>query len=60
MTVQDIADKTSSAVVSGDDDGALFDETAGAYKQLQGRAEEMIVEHISNSVIEEFRAYCRM
>ena len=60
MTVQDVANKTSSAVISGDEDGALFDETAGAYKLLQERAEEMIVEHISNSVLEELKAYSRM
>ena len=60
MTMQDVADKTSSAVMSGDGDGALFDETAGAFKSLQGRTEEMIVEHIANSVIEELRAYTRM
>lgn len=60
MTVQDVANKTSSAVISGDDDGALFDETAGAYKLLQERTEEMIVAHISNSVFEELKAYSRM
>ncbi|KAF8437405.1 TIP-1 family-domain-containing protein [Terfezia claveryi] len=60
MTIQDVADKTSSAVVSGDDDGALFDETAGAFKSLQERTEEMIIEHVGNSVIEELRAYTRI
>ncbi|KAI5801476.1 TIP-1 family-domain-containing protein [Peziza echinospora] len=60
LTIQDIADKTSSAVVSGEDDGALFDETAGAYKTLQHRTEEMIIHHIANSVIEELRAYSRI
>lgn len=60
MTVQDVADKTSAAVVSGDDDGALFDETAGAYKLLQQMAEQLMIEHIGNSVIEELRAYSRM
>lgn len=58
--MQDVADKTSSAVMSGDDDGALFDETAAAYKLLQERTEEMIVAHIGNSVTEELRAYTRM
>jgi len=58
--MQDVAEKTSSAVMSGDDDGALFDETAGAFKALQERTEEVTVEHIGNSVIEELRAYTRM
>lgn len=60
MTVQDVADKTSNAVMSGDDDGALFDETAGAYKLLQSRAVEMIIEHIGNSMSESLRAYSRV
>lgn len=60
MTIQDVAVKTSSAVMSGDDDGALFDETAGAFKSLQERTEEMTIEHIGNSVTEELRAYTRM
>ncbi|RPB19540.1 hypothetical protein L211DRAFT_842621 [Terfezia boudieri ATCC MYA-4762] len=60
MTMQDVADKTSSAVVSGDDDGALFDETAGAFKCLQEWTEEMIIEHVGNNVIEELRAYTRI
>lgn len=60
MNVAEVASVTSSAVVSGDDDGALFDETAGAYKNLRTRTEEMIVELLVGSIREELKAYPRM
>lgn len=56
----EVASVISSAVVSGDDDGALFDETAGAYKSLRTKTEEMIVELLASSIREELKAYSRM
>lgn len=60
MNVAEVASVISSAVVSGDDDGALFDETAGAYKHLRTRTEEMIVELLVGNMKEELKAYSRM
>lgn len=60
MNVAEVASVISSAVVSGDDDGALFDETAGAYKHLRTRTEEMIVESLASNMREELKAYSRM
>lgn len=60
MNVAEVASVTSSAVVSGDDDGALFDETAGAYKLLRTRTEEMIAELLLGNMKEELKAYSRM
>ncbi|KAL7275623.1 hypothetical protein RUND412_001434 [Rhizina undulata] len=60
MNVQDVANVTSSAVVSGDDDGALFDETANAFRELRGRAEGMIVDLMISTMREELKAYSRI
>lgn len=60
MNVEEIANVTSNAVVSGDDDGALFDNIAEAYKSLRTRAEEMIVELLLGSIKEELKSYSRM
>lgn len=60
MNVEEVANVTSNAVVSGDDDGALFDNIAEAYKSLRTRAEEMIVELLLGSVREELKSYSRI
>ncbi|KAH0614521.1 uncharacterized protein H6S33_000157 [Morchella sextelata] len=60
MNVEEIANVTSNAVVSGDDDGALFDNIAEAYKSLRTRAEEMIVELLLGSIKEELKSYSRI
>ena len=60
MNIQDVANVTSSAVVSGDDDGALFDETAGSYRQLRKMTEEMIAEQVIHAVREELKPYAKM
>lgn len=60
MNVAEVASVISSAVVSGGDDGALFDETAGAYKHLRTKTEEMIVELLAGNMREELKAYSRM
>lgn len=60
MNVEEVANVTSNAVVSGDDDGALFDNIAEAYKSLRTRAEEMIVELLLGSIKEELKSYSRM
>lgn len=60
MNVAEVASVISSAVVSGGDDGALFDETAEAYKQLRTKTEEMIAELLASNMREELKTYSRM
>ncbi|KAA8892947.1 TIP-1 family-domain-containing protein [Sphaerosporella brunnea] len=62
MNIRDVASVTSSALTSGndDDDGALFDETAGAYKRLRQKTEEMIVELVVGNVKDELKAYVKI
>jgi hypothetical protein len=62
MNIRDVASVTSSALTSGndDDDGALFDETAGAYKRLRQKTEEMLVDLVVGNVKGELKAYVKM
>lgn len=60
MNLQEVVNVTSSAVRSGDDDGALFDETAGAYRKLRERTEEMIGETVVNGMKDELRGYLKI
>ncbi|MCJ1449538.1 MAG: hypothetical protein MMC23_010058 [Stictis urceolatum] len=60
MTVEAIAEITSSNVGSDAITGALFDETSSAYRRLRVRAEEVIIETISYSVREGLKLYCRI
>ncbi|KAL8831652.1 MAG: hypothetical protein Q9170_005206 [Blastenia crenularia] len=61
MSVEHVADKTSAAV--GDQDasgGALFDETAGAYRQLRVRAEDILTDQFVQNVKEAMKGYGRI
>ena len=60
MSVQEVADRTSSTVGSEDDTGGLFDESAGAFKELRVRTEGLIVELLSSNTKEALRPYSRM
>jgi len=60
MNVQEVANITSSAVASGEEDGALFDETAGSYKALRTTTEDMIIDLLIGSIKEELRGYSKM
>ena len=60
MSVEDVADRTSSAVGSEEDSGALFDETAGAYRRLRVRTEGIIQDILIHSGREALRPYARI
>ncbi|KAL8937694.1 MAG: hypothetical protein Q9216_004304 [Gyalolechia sp. 2 TL-2023] len=61
MSVEHVADKTSAAV--GDEDavgGALFDETAGHYRQLRVRAEDILLEQFLQNLRDAMKGYGRV
>ena len=60
MSVEDVAERTSSTVGSDEDSGALFDETAGAYRRLRIRTEGVIQDMLIHSIRESFRPYGRI
>lgn len=61
MTIEDVAERTSSTVGSQDDNtGALFDETAGAYKRLRVRTESIMQETLIHHLRESLRSYGRI
>ncbi|KAI9759858.1 MAG: hypothetical protein M4579_002065 [Chaenotheca gracillima] len=60
MSLEHIAERTSSAVGSDQDSGALFDETAGAYRSVRVHAEETIVDLLNSSIRESLRPYSRI
>ena len=60
MSMEDVAERTSSAVGSEEDTGALFDETAGAYKRLRVRSEGLIQDMLIHSIRENLRPYGRI
>ena len=60
MSVEDIAGRTSTAVGGVDETGALFDETAAAYRRLRIRTEELIVEMLVSNMREALRPFSRM
>lgn len=60
MNVEDVADRTSNAVGSKEESGALFDETAGAYRRLRIRAEGIIQDTLIYRVREALRPYTRI
>lgn len=57
LSVAAVAERTSSAVGSEDDTGALFDETASAYSRLRVRSEAIIADQLSYNIRESLRAY---
>ncbi len=60
MSVEDVADRTSSAVGSEEDSGALFDETAGVYRRLRVRTEGFIQDMLIHSSRDALRSYARI
>ena len=70
MSVADVASRTSQAVTdehhggSGDQyansDGALFDETASAYRQLRLRSESIITSTVSSNALSALKPYSRI
>ena len=60
LTREDIAERTSSAVGSDGESGALFDETAAAYRKLGVRTEEMLVDLLKKTLRDPLRAYSKM
>ena len=59
-TVEDVAGRTSSAVGSEEDTGALFDETAGAYRRLRIRGEGIIQDKLIHEIRDSLRSYYRI
>ncbi|EKG17030.1 RINT-1/TIP-1 domain-containing protein [Macrophomina phaseolina MS6] len=57
LSVAAVAERTSSAVGSEEDTGALFDETAGAYNRLRVRSEAIIADQLTYNIRESLRAY---
>ena len=60
LTVEAVSDRTSSAVGSKEDSGALFDETACAYRRLRVRSEGFIQEMLIQSLRDTLRPYGRI
>ncbi|KAL9103945.1 MAG: hypothetical protein Q9163_001051 [Psora crenata] len=60
MSVEHVAERTSSAVGSDEDTGALFDETAGAYRRLRVRTEDVMQDKLISSLRETLRPYSRI
>lgn len=60
MSVEDVAERTSSAVGSTEDSGGLFDETAGAYRRLRIRAESIMQDALIHTIRESLRSYSRI
>ncbi|KAL8913273.1 MAG: hypothetical protein Q9172_007326 [Xanthocarpia lactea] len=60
MTVQHVADKTSAAVGNEEGGGALFDETAGAYRRLRVRTEGILTDSFVQQIRDSLRAYGKM
>ena len=60
LSVEDVAERTSSTVGSEEDSGALFDETAGAYRRLRIRTEVVVQDMLIHSLRESLRPYGRI
>ena len=60
MSVEDVAERTSSVVGSDEDTGALFDETAGAFRRLRERTEILIQDLLIHNVRDALRPYGRI
>ncbi|KAL2379623.1 hypothetical protein RJZ90_005148 [Blastomyces dermatitidis] len=66
MSVSDVAARTSSAVANHNEDGgnptegALFDETASAYRGLKTRSESIIISVLISSAQSALRGYTRI
>ena len=60
MSVEDVAGRTSEKLGSQEDSGALFDETAAAYKRTRIRSEGLIQDLILHNIRETLRPYGRI
>ena len=60
MSVEDVAERTSSTVGSHEEWGALFDETAGAYRRLRVRTETIMQDTLVHHLRESLRPYGRI
>ena len=61
MTIEHIAGRTSSNIISENpDSGALFDETASAYRRLRVRTETIMQELLNTSMRDSLRPYSRI
>ena len=61
MTMEHIASRTSSNIISEDSAaGALFDETASAYRRLRVRSEAIMQELLNTSMRDSLRPYSRI
>ena len=60
MSLEDVADRTSSNVGSEEDSGGLFDETAGAYRRLRVRTEGVIEDMLIHNIRDTLRPYSRI
>ena len=60
LSASEVAEKTSSKVGSSEDSGALFDETAGAYRRLRVRTEEIILQNLTYEIRESLRPFGRI
>ncbi|BCR85628.1 RINT-1 family protein [Aspergillus chevalieri] len=67
MSVADVASRTSQAVAFGqakddqsDSDGALFDETASAYRRLRLQSESIITSTITSNTLSALKPYSRV
>ncbi|KAL4885137.1 TIP-1 family-domain-containing protein [Aspergillus karnatakaensis] len=65
MSVADVASRTSPAVQRGQahdetSEGALFDETASAYRRLRMRSESIITSTLTNNVRSALKSYSRV
>ncbi|GAB1194642.1 hypothetical protein APSETT444_003888 [Aspergillus pseudonomiae] len=65
MSVADVASRTSQAVTNGNDhgeasEGALFDETASAYRRLRLRSESIITSTLTSNMRTALKPYSRV
>lgn len=60
MSIEDVAERTSSTVGSAEESGGLFDETAGAYRRLRIRAEGIMQDALIQTIRESLRPYGRI
>ncbi|CAL5870393.1 uncharacterized protein PFLUO_LOCUS4629 [Penicillium psychrofluorescens] len=65
MSVADVASRTSPAVASSNGalasaEGALFDETASAYRRLRLRSETIITSTLSSNIVAALKPYSRV
>lgn len=60
MSVEEVAERTSSTVGSQEESGALFDETAGAYRRLRIRTESIMQDALIHTIRDSLRPYSRI